>query len=524
MDTMLKHKLWRIALISLSFAVLGAQNPPAHHPLTFRIYLAREAADHSISGRMIVLLSPRPPRGTFFSPVEEPDIWIAAQEVRNLEPGSSVEVSGDRLAFPAPLVTAPPGDYYAMALLDVDHNAAYRLTSPGDVYSKIVPVKGFDPAKTPQLELTLSERVAAPPPAKLPQNAERIDFVSPALSAFQGRPIHMRGVMVLPPDYAKTTIRYPTVYWTHGFGGDERGIETRVAQQFSSLLNDHKIPPMIYVLLDESGPTGTHEFADSVNNGPWGTALTKELIPHLEKRYRMMARPQGRFVTGHSSGGWAALWLGVTYPDVFGGTWPTSPDPSDFRNFTGPDLRTKPVENMYRKPDGSARMLVRIGGKDVESFEQFARQERVLGDYGGQCASFEWVFSPRGEDGRPQQLFDRDTGAIDPAVADAWEKYDIAEVIRSHAKTLGPRLQDHIHLTVGTADTFHLDEPARLLDQTLQELGIRAQFTYSEGRTHFDLYEGGLTIKIANEMEAVAHPEPAKPAVTRKPGNAGRVL
>ena len=165
---------------------------------------------------------------------------------------------------------------------------------------------------------------------------------------------------------------------------------------------------------------------------------------------------------------------------------------------------------MYRKPDGSPRMLVRIGGQDVESYEQFARQERVLGEYGGQMASFEWVFSPRGQDGRPQQLFDRDTGTINPAVADAWEKYDIAEVLRSHAKTLGPKLQDHIHLTVGTADTFHLDEPARLLDQTLKELGIRAQFTYLEGRTHFDLYQGDLSIKIANEMEAVAHPKSAK--------------
>ena len=88
-------KLWRNALVSISFAVLGAQNPPAHHPLTFRIHLAREAADHSISGRMIVLLSPEPPRGAIFAPVEEPEIWIAAQEVRNLEPGSSVEISGD---------------------------------------------------------------------------------------------------------------------------------------------------------------------------------------------------------------------------------------------------------------------------------------------------------------------------------------------------------------------------------------------------------------------------------------------
>ncbi len=512
---MLRQKLWYVALVTLSLAVFGAQGPTVHHPLTVRVALAREAADHSISGRMIVLLSPKPPKGAIFDPTGEEGafIWLAAQEVRNLQPGSNVEVNGDTLAFPAPLSSAPAGDYYAMALLDVDHNAAYHFTSTGDVYSKVVLIKGFDPEKNPRLELTLTERVAPPPPVQLPPNAVRFDFVSPALSAFWGRPVHMRGVVVLPPDYAKTAVRYPTVYWTHGFGGDEQGIEARVAPQFSTLLNERKIPPMISVLLDESCATGTHEFADSVNNGPWGTALTKELIPHLERHYRMMGRPRGRFVTGHSSGGWAALWLGVTYPNVFGGTWPTAPDPSDFRNFTGPDLHARPTQNMYRKPDGSPRMLVRIGGKEVESLEQFAKQERVLGDYGGQMASFEWVFSPRGQDGRPQQLFDRDTGAINPDVADAWEKYDIAQVIRSHVATLRPKLQDHIHLTVGTADTFHLDESARLLDQTLKDLGIRAQFTYIEGRNHFDLYQGGLGIKIGNEMEAVAHPKPAKPVV-----------
>ena len=165
-------------------------------------------------------------------------------------------------------------------------------------------------------------------------------------------------------------------------------------------------------------------------------------------------------------------------------------------------------------------MLVRIGGKDVESLEQFAKLERVLADYSGQIASFEWVFSPRGEDGRPQQLFDRDTGAINPAVASAWEKYDIAQVIRSQAATLRPKLQDHIHLTVGTADTFHLDEPARLLEQTLKELGIRAQFTYIEGRNHFDLYQGGLGIKIAQEMDAVAHSKAEKAGGASKTGNA----
>jgi hypothetical protein len=265
---------------------------------------------------------------------------------------------------------------------------------------------------------------------------------------------------------------------------------------------------MIWVMLLQASPTGTHEFADSANNGPWGKALTMELIPYLEKKYRMDARPNGRFLTGHSSGGWAAMWIQVSHPDFFGGTWPTAPDPGDFRNFAaGSDLTRDPPPNFYFNQDGSPRMFIRMGGRDTQSLGDLARQERVLGDYGGQLASFEWVFSPRGEDGRPMPLFDRDSGAIDPEVAAYWEKhYDIARLLRANWTKLRLLLNGKIHLTVGTADTFHLDEPARLLEQTIKDLGGKASFTYVEGRSHFDLYQGGLSERIAKEMYAVARP------------------
>ena len=152
-------------------------------------------------------------------------------------------------------------------------------------------------------------------------------------------------------------------------------------------------------------------------------------------------------------------------------------------------------------------MLVREKGKDTMSLDDYAHQERVLGDYGGQFASFEWVFSPRGKDGRPMPLFDRDTGAINAEVADAWVKYDIAEVLRKNADRLRPLLENRIHLIVGTEDTFHLDEPARLLEQTAKELGIKIQFTYLEGKNHMNLYEGGLEEQIGQEMEALVHPK-----------------
>ena len=128
------------------------------------------------------------------------------------------------------------------------------------------------------------------------------------------------------------------------YGSNLRRIATDVAPRYAKSMVDGDLPPMIYVLLDESCPGGTHEFADSANNGPWGRALTTELIPYLEKKYRMQDQASGRLLTGHSSGGWAALWLQVTYPKLFGGTWPTSPDPSDFRSFTGrhPPARRAP--------------------------------------------------------------------------------------------------------------------------------------------------------------------------------------
>ena len=51
---------------------------------------------------------------------------------------------------------------------------------------------------------------------------------------------------------------------------------------------------------------------------------------------------------------------------------------------------------IYRKPDGTAWPPARDKGHVLVGFEEYTRREFVPGDYGGQMASFEWVFSPRG--------------------------------------------------------------------------------------------------------------------------------
>jgi hypothetical protein len=127
-------------------------------------------------------------------------------------------------------------------------------------------------------------------------------------------------------------------------------------------------------------------------------------------------------------------------------------------------------------------------------------------------ASFEAVFSPRGEDGQPMPLFDRDTGRIDPAVQKYWERYDITRLLKNNWATLGPKLRGKLHVIVGTADTFHLEEAVYLLRDALRSLGSDARIEFLEGRDHFDLYAGGLSERIAQEMYAVARPQAKRAA------------
>lgn len=448
---------------------------------------------------------------------------IAAREVTHLVPGQGVTLDADAVAFPKAFSQLPPGDYLLQAVLDTHHDYNYSGRDAGDLVSPVVEV--HLPAAMPRLVLDqvvpghdlwdIPERALSPTTkqhlAEAKAHLKPIDFVSPVLSAFWGRPIHMKGWVLLPPGYdasGKTT--YPVVYHTHGYTGGYRS-EAMTGLTMYGQMAEKAMPPMIWVLLDESSPTGTHEFADSVNNGPWGEALTTELIPSLEKQYRMDGNASGRFLNGHSSGGWATLWLQTRYPKVFGGTWSTSPDPSDFHDFTGIDLYA-PHANVYHRADGTPYPLVRDHGKVIATFQQFAQMERVVGPYGGQMASFDWVFSPRGKDGRPEPMFDRDTGDVDPAVVAYWhDHYDIAYRLKTHWPQLKKDLDGKIHLYVGTADTFYLDGAAHKLKAVLDGLGAKSSFHFIPDRTHFDLYRigddrQGLMKQITWEMYAVARP------------------
>lgn len=495
-------------VVSLLAALLlvGFTASEAAASVRFKVKLdAAIAGDAPLSGRLLIFMKKDDGKP---SDAIEPDftdpnaVWISGTEIANLTSGRPIEIDADEIAFPSGFSSAPSGEYQIFALLDRDHSYTYNGQGPGDIYSRVTKVT----MPSAETELTLYKAV---PEQKIdiPVNARLIEFMSPMLSAFWGRPVKMQAGVILPPSYdGSKTQKYPTVYNVTGYGGT-RFSYLREAAAMAKDMADGKRPEMIYVYLEAQCSLGHHVWADSANNGPWGTALEKEFIPYIEKQFRMDARPSGRLLTGHSSGGWSTLWVMVTHPDFFGSTWSTSPDPVDFRNFTGPDITKLPGQNAYTDATGKEYNLVRDHGLNLMTVRQYAQQERVLGYYGGQFASFEAVFSPKGSDGQPMQVFDRETGHIDSAVAVAWEKYDISRVLRDNWKTLGPKLKGKLHIIVGTADTFHLNEAVELLDAELKKLGSDAKIEYLEGRTHFDLYKDGLRERIAREMYAVARPQ-----------------
>ena len=85
-------------------------------------------------------------------------------------------------------------------------------------------------------------------------------------------------------------------------------------------------PRLIAVTFQHATPYFDDSYAvNSANNGPYGDAIMQELIPEVEKRFRVIREPYARILSGGSTGGWEAAALQIFHPDFFGGAWAYCP-------------------------------------------------------------------------------------------------------------------------------------------------------------------------------------------------------
>jgi pimeloyl-ACP methyl ester carboxylesterase len=476
-----------------------AAEPPADRDVSgpaFQVSYSEGLSRAPVSGRVYVFLGPgrssaEPRLGpNWFRP--QPFFAIDAVGWR---PGEPLRIDSKAAGFPDRLDRIPPGKYAAQAVLRLNRDTHRIGDGEGNAYGPVEHVQ-IDPERQDPIALNVDRFVE---PRHFP-SSDRIKLVevrSPKLSAFYGREIKQRAAVILPKDLvgAERPEKRPTLYMIPGFGGDRF-----MAPRFA---DDRRLGmggDFIRVLLDPDCGTGHHVFADSATNGPRGAALVKEFISYIEKTFPVVADPRARLLTGHSSGGWSSLWLQVTYPDVFGGTWSTSPDPVDFRDFQRIDLYAA-GESMFRDRQGQRRPIARMGKFPVLWYDSFSRMDDVIG-WGGQLSSFEAVFSPLDRDGRPRKIWDRSTGAIDHDVARTWEAYDIRLVLERNWPKLGPKLKGKLRVITGSLDTFYLEGPVQLLKDSLARLGSDAVVEIIPDRDHSTVLDPALAARLDREMRA----------------------
>lgn len=462
--------------------------------LRFVVRFANTVSEKPVTARLLVFLG-KPGQGEprFGPNWFDPQPFFAV-DLKDASPGKTIVVDDSALSFPKPLSNILAGKYAVQAVLDLKADQAAIGATPGNGYSASQTLD-IDSRSNNDIAIVI-DRVVKEQPFAESERVKLVDIESPILTKFYGRPVHMRAGVVLPKEYGADPARkWPVVYIIPGFGGRHTMAQFLVSNSFPLPPGDI---PAIRVVLDPDAPTGHHVFADSANNGPRGKALIEELIPVIEKRFHAVGKPEARFLTGHSSGGWSSLWLQVAYPEFFGGVWSTSPDPVDFHDFQRIDIYA-PGTNMYRDPEGKPRPIARVGTQPVLFYKPFADMEEVLG-HGGQLMSFEAVFSPRGDDGKPRRLWDRKTGRIDPVTARAWEKYDIDLVLERNWQTLGPKLRGKLHVITGDLDTFYLEGAVKRLKQTLTKVGSDAEIEIVPGKDHGTVLTPALQDRIGKEM------------------------
>lgn len=492
-----------VTWLVLLFAV-AADSRAAEPALFAEVKFDEQAAmaatgGQGVTGRVFLFLSARQQDK---EPRFGPD-WFAPEpffrvDVHDFRPGDIAQVDDDAAGFPGPFSRLAPGVYRVQAVLDHNLDSQHYAQAPGNIYSQVYSWR-CDPAAPRPFRLVLDQSIQPRKFAEQPWLKE-VRFVSKRLSEFHHRDVQHEAAVVLPAGYDRhPQRRYPVIYSVPGFGGTHRDAASPFSTAASQAASGET--DFIRVLLSGDCMWGHHVFADSDLNGPRGTALVEELIPYIDANFRSVAASTARFVTGHSSGGWSSLWLQVSYPDSFGGVWSTAPDPVDFRDWQQVDLYARPPLSLYFDEQGERRPIARSGTKPVLWYQSFAQMDDVLGR-GGQLRSFEAVFSPLDETGRPRRMWDRTTGKVDPEVAKAWEPYDIRLKLERNWAELGPKLQGKLHVWTGQIDTFYLEGAVQKLAVALKALGSDAQVEVVPGRDHRTLLSPELARKIRQQMTA----------------------
>jgi hypothetical protein len=507
---------------------------------TFRVRIADALQPSAFDGRLLLLLSNNNKSEPRFQISDEAETqMVFGVDVENWQPGTSQLVDVHAFGYPIErLRDVPAGDYYVQVVLHkyetfhLKNGHTVKLpmdrgegqhwnVAPGNIYSAPVKVH-FDPATSGEISLNIDHII---PPIAEPQDSKYIRHIriqSKLLSDFWGRPMYIGAHILLPEGFDEhPNVKYPLAVFHGHFPADFGGFRTtppdpdlkpdysarfhltgynKLVQQeaydFYKEWTGPGFPRVLAIEIEHANPYYDDSYAvNSENLGPYGDAITYELIPEIEKRFRGIGQGWARFTYGGSTGGWEALAVQVLYPDQYNGCYASCPDPIDFHHYMTANLYDE-KNAYYVGENGDFKRTARPAHRDSlghvsVTMAESNHRELALGTRsrsGDQFDIWEAVFSPADKDGYPKRIFDKYTGAIDSTVAAYWkEHFDLTYIIQRDWPKIGEMLKGKIHIYVGEMDSYYLNNAVYTAEDMLKKLTApvcSCQVDYGERAEH----------------------------------------
>jgi hypothetical protein len=502
---------------TLAVALLAAA--PALAAPRFSISFPKEHTSTPLDGRLLLVVSTDASEEPRMQINDTPSTqMVFGVDVDGLQPGQAAIVDERAFGYPVrSLAELKPGDYYVQAVLhryETFHRADGRTVklpmdrgegqhwnlAPGNLYSKPQKLTLAAGTSTP-FRVVLDQEIPPIPAPKDTKYIRHVQIKSELLSKFWGRPIYLGANILVPEGFDQhPEAHYPLAVFHGHFPADFEGfrteppdpnlkpdysarfhvagynrIEQEEAYKFYQQWTSPGLPRVLIVEVQHANPYYDDSYAvNSANLGPYGDAIETELMPYIEKQFRGIGQGWARFLYGGSTGGWEALAVQVFYPDHYNGTFAACPDPVDFRAYTVVDLYKD--KNAYFI-EGAHKRVAQPAMRDylghvTATIEDSNYYELALGSKGRSGEQWDiWqaVFSPVGSDGYPEKIYDKVTGEIHPQVAAYWrDHYDLSHILQRDWATLGPKLRGKIHIYVGSADTYFLNDAVYYIEDFLK--------------------------------------------------------
>ena len=519
----MNRRIFSFAIGSFVFATAIAFSATAQtssgSKLRFEVSFPVASSAKPLDGRMLLLISNNNTREPRLQISEDPTTQqVFGIDVDGLKPGQTATVDAGAFGYPVRSISQlKPGEYWVQALLHVyetfkrkdghtvklpmDRGEGQQWSrAPGNLYS--TPVKlTIDPGKDASIKITLDKIITPIEPPKDTKYIKHVKIQSKLLTEFWGRPMHIGAHVLLPEGFDEhPNARYPLAIFHGHFPADignfretppDPNLKPDYSERFklegyNRIVQEHahqfykewtgpNFPRMLMIEIQHANPYYDDSYAvNSANLGPYGDAITYELIPYIEEKFRGIGKGWARFMYGGSTGGWEAMAAQVFYPDEYNGAYIACPDPIDFRAYMVVDIYRH--KNAYYIDD-SWKKTPRPGkrnylGELAATIEDMNHMELALGTKsrsGGQFDIWEAVYSPVGADGYPKPIWNKLTGEIDRSVAEYWrEHYDLGYILKRDWKKLGPKLAGKLHIYVGEADNYYLNNSVYLVEDFLK--------------------------------------------------------